>query len=295
MEVGLRDGTNILRRALLKFLGTGYTAHDNLVAVEAMKSGNQKSLMLSPRPYLREISIKRELFRDHDCYPFNIPAIRKLRKLRFHPDVTFIVGENGYGKSTLLEGIATAWGFNPEGGSINFRFSTRPSHSDLYQHLRLIKSSTKPRDGFFLRAESFFNLATDIEHLDAEPSTAPPIIKSYGMHSLHEQSHGESFLTLLNKRFGGNGLYVLDEPEAALSPTRQLSVIRRINQLVLKNSQFIIATHSPILMAYPRAKTVLLDEVGVSEVGYKATEHYAVTRQFINNPAKMVEDVLKDD
>lgn len=251
--------------------------------------------MLNPRPYLREISLKREQVRNYDCYPFNIPAIRKLQRLTFHPDVTFIVGENGCGKSTLLEAIASSWGFNPEGGSINFRFSTRPSHSDLFNHFRLVKSSSRPRDGFFLRAESFFNLASDIEHMDAEPSTAPPIMNSYGARSLHEQSHGESFLALLNHRFGGNGLYLLDEPEAALSPTRQLSVIRRVHHLVLKNSQFIIATHSPILMAYPRAKILLLDEVGSTEVGYEATEHYAVTKEFINNPARMVGEMLADD
>jgi predicted ATPase len=131
--------------------------------------------------------------------------------------------------------------------------------------------------------------------MDAEPSPAPPIINSYGAHSLHEQSHGESFLSLLHQRFGGNGLYVLDEPEAALSPTRQLSVIRMIHQLVLKNSQFIIATHSPILMAYPRAKILLLDEIGTTEVSYEATEHYAVTKEFINNPARMVGEMLVDD
>jgi predicted ATPase len=259
-----------------------------------MKSGQRKD-MLNAKPYLREISLKREQVGNYECYPFNIPAIRKLRRLTFHPDVTFIVGENGSGKSTLLEAIASAWGFNPEGGSINFRFSTRPSHSDLCNHFRLVRSSRRPRDGFFLRAESFFNLASDIEHMDAEPSPAPPVINSYGARSLHEQSHGESFLALLFHRFGGNGLYVLDEPEAALSPTRQLSVLRRIHELVLKDSQFIIATHSPILMAYPRAKIVLLDEIGCREVDYGATEHFAVTKGFINNPAKMIEEVLADD
>lgn len=252
-------------------------------------------VMLNPRPYLREISLKREQIPNYNSYPFNIPAIRTLNRLTFHPDVTFIVGENGCGKSTLLEAIASAWGFNPEGGTINFRFSTRQSHSDLCNHFRLVRSSRRPKDGFFLRAESFFNVATEIEHMDAEPSTAPPVINSYGAHSLHEQSHGESFLALLLHRFGGNGLYVLDEPEAALSPTRQLSVMRRIHELVLKNSQFIIATHSPILMAYPRAKILLLDEIGSTEVGYEATEHYAVTKEFMSNPARMVEAVLTED
>ncbi len=251
--------------------------------------------MLNTRPYLREVSLKREQIQNYELYPFSIPAVRKLHSLRFHPVVTFIVGENGCGKSTLLEAIATAWGFNPEGGTINFRFSSRASHSELHQRLRLVRSTRRPKDGFFLRAESFFNVATDIERMDSEPSFGPPVIDSYGGRSLHEQSHGESFLALLLHRFGGNGLYVLDEPEAALSPTRQLAVLRRIHQLVLQNSQFIIATHSPILMAYPDAKIFLLDETGFTEVGYEETEHYAVTKEFMNDPGRMVKEMLGEN
>jgi predicted ATPase len=243
------------------------------------------------KPYLREISLKREDLPPNG-YPFNLPAIRDLDVLAFHPDVTFLVGENGSGKSTLLEAIAVAWGFNPEGGTINFKFSTRASHSDLYKYLRLVRSHRRPRDGFFLRAESFFNLATNIEQLDAEPSFGPPLTASYGGRSLHEQSHGESFLTLLLNRFGGNGFYLLDEPEAALSPTRQLAVLRRIHHLVLEGSQFVIATHSPILMAYPQAKILMLEENGFVEVAYEETEHYAVTKEFINNPRQMIDSVL---
>jgi len=205
------------------------------------------------------------------------PAVRELRGLEFHPDVTFIIGENGCGKSTLLEAIAAAWGFNPEGGTVNFRFSTRASHWELHTHLRLVKSTRRPKDGFFLRAESFFNVATDIER------------------SLHEQSHGESFLALMLHRFGGNGLYILDEPEAALSPVRQLAVLRRIHQLVEEHSQFIIATHSPILMAYPSAKILLLDDTGFTEVRYEETEHYAVTKAFLADPRHMLEQLFADD
>jgi len=250
---------------------------------------------LESRPYLREVSLKREGLSDYTAYPLCIPAVRELYGLEFHPDVTFIVGENGCGKSTLLEAIAVAWGFNPEGGTINFRFSTWASHSDLHTRLRLVKSPRRPKDGFFLRAESFFNVASDIERLDAEPSFGPPIINSYGGRSLHEQSHGESFLSLMLNRFGGNGLYILDEPEAALSPTRQLAVLRRIHQLVEDNSQFIIATHSPILMAYPRAKLYLLDQTGFTPTKYKDTEHYAVTKAFLADPARMLEELLADD
>ena len=246
------------------------------------------------KPYLREVSLKRELISSYDDYPYCLPAVRKLHGLEFHPDVTFIIGENGSGKSTLLEAIATAWGFNPEGGTLNFRFSTRASHSDLYHYIQMVKSFRRPTDGFFLRAESFFNVATNIEDNDAEPAFGPPIINSYGGHSLHEQSHGESFLSLLLHRFGGNGLYILDEPEAALSPSRQLSVLRRIHELVLKNSQFIIATHSPILMAYPQAKIIFLDDRGYTELRYEETEHYSLTRDFLNKPQRMLQELFDD-
>lgn len=246
------------------------------------------------KPYLREVSLKRDLISSFDAYPYCLPAVRELYGLEFHPDVTFIIGENGSGKSTLLEALAAAWGFNPEGGSINFRFSTRESHSELHRHIRIVRSSRRPTDGFFLRAESFFNVASNIEENDAQPAFAPPIINSYGGRSLHEQSHGEAFLSLLVHRFGGNGLYILDEPEAALSPMRQLSVLRRLHELVLKASQFIIATHSPILMAYPQARILLLDDRGFTEMRYEETEHYSITKEFLNNPRRMLGELLTD-
>lgn len=238
------------------------------------------------RPYLREVSLKRDGECDYSAYPLCIPAIRELDGLEFHPDVTFIAGENGSGKSTLLEAIAVAWGFNAEGGTKNFNFSTRASHSQLHTRLRMVRSPLRPTDGFFLRAESFFNVASEIEQRS--------VIGSYGGRSLHEQSHGESFLALMLHRFGGNGLYILDEPEAALSPTRQLAVLRRLHQLVENNSQFIIATHSPILMAYPRAKLYWLDGTGYSLTRYKDTEHYAVTKEFLGNPERMLKELLED-
>jgi predicted ATPase len=251
--------------------------------------------VIKARPYLREVSLKREGILSYDAYPFSIPAVRELHGLEFHRDVTFIVGENGCGKSTLLEAIAVAMGFNAEGGSRNFGFSTRASHSGLYKYLRLVRSPRRYRDGFFLRAESYFNLATNIEDMDAVPAFAPPIINSYGGVSLHEQSHGESFLALLFQRFSGNGLYILDEPEAALSPTRQLKALGRIHQLVKRNSQFIIATHSPVLMAYPNAKLYILDATGFKETRYEETEHFAVTREFLNNPKRMLEELFAAD
>jgi predicted ATPase len=178
--------------------------------------------------YLIDVSLKKDQVPSFERYPFSLPAVRSLETLEFHPKVTYFVGENGSGKSTLLEAIAISLGFNPEGGSKNLRFGTHHSHSELYQFLRLARGAKMPRDGFFLRAESFFNVATELEHLGI----------TYGECSLHEQSHGESFLTLITKRFGGNGLYILDEPEAALSPQRQLAVLSLIHSLVGKNSQF---------------------------------------------------------
>jgi predicted ATPase len=243
--------------------------------------------------YVSQVRLRREDVPSFDRYPFSLPSVRHLDVLELHPQVTFFVGENGSGKSTLLEAIAVAWGFNAEGGTKNFRFGTRVSHSDLEQYLRLSRGVRRPKDGFFLRAESFFNVATEIEKLDAEPSFGPPIIDSYGGKSLHEQSHGESFVALLMNRFGGQGLYMLDEPEAALSPQRQLAVLSRIHDLVMADSQFIIATHSPILMAYPNARIYSFSAEGICEVDYYETEHYQVTHSFLANPKRML-DILMD-
>jgi predicted ATPase len=249
---------------------------------------------MEPLPYLKEISLKRDKISDVARYPFSIPAVRELDFLSFGKEVTFFVGENGSGKSTLLEAIAVALGFNPEGGTINFNFGTRDSHSDLHQFLRLSKSFIKPKDGFFLRAESYFNVATNIEKLDIEEGFGPPVINSYGGVSLHEQSHGESFLSLVLHRFGGKGLYILDEPEAALSPTRQLAVLSRMKQLIDDDSQFIIATHSPILLAYPGATIYLIDGSGISQVNYQDTEHYEITKAFLENPDRMLKELFRE-
>jgi predicted ATPase len=248
---------------------------------------------MEPLPYLKEISLKRDKISDLTRYPFSIPAVRELDSLDFGKEVTFFVGENGSGKSTLLEAIAVALGFNPEGGTKNFNFGTRESHSELHQYLRLSKSFMKPKDGFFLRAESYFNVATNIENLDKE-GFGPPIINSYGGVSLHEQSHGESFLSLVLHRFGGRGIYILDEPEAALSPTRQLAVLSRMKQLIDDDSQFIIATHSPILLAYPGATIYLIDGSGISTVNYEDTEHYEVTKAFLENPERMLKELFRE-
>lgn len=245
--------------------------------------------------FVRTVTLLRERVPNFETYPFNIPAVRSLETLELHPKVTFFVGENGSGKSTLLEAIAVACGFNPEGGSRNFRFTTRSSESELHRCLRVARGTRRPRDGFFLRAESYFNLATEIEQLDAVQSIAnpPPIINSYGFTSLHEQSHGESFLALLDHRLGGDGLYLFDEPEAALSPQRQLTLLSTIDRLARhQRSQFIIATHSPIVLAYPQAKIFHVSDDGLNPVAYEQTEHYALTRDFLLNRERYLARLL---
>jgi len=206
--------------------------------------------------------------------------------LEFHDKVTFIVGENGTGKSTILEGIAVAYGFNPEGGTRNFNFSTNDTHSDLHKNLKLVKGVKRPNDGFFLRAESFYNMATNIDNTGASGS--------YGGISLHSQSHGESFLSVIRNRFSGHGLYILDEPEAALSPSRQMSLLVFMDELIKQGSQFIIATHSPIIMAYPDSIVYELND-GIKEVNYKDTEHYKITKAFLENPERMLKTLLFEE
>ncbi|WP_457417626.1 AAA family ATPase [Roseateles sp. P5_E7] len=241
--------------------------------------------------FILHLTLQRDKIASFDRYPFNLPAVRTLDKLEMHPKVTFLVGENGSGKSTLLEALAVSMGFNAEGGSKNFNFGTRLSHSELHEYLRVAKGYKQPRDGFFLRAESFFNVATEIENLDAAPG-GPPIINGYGGKSLHEQSHGESFLALLNQRFGARGLYLLDEPEAALSPQRQLAALARLHELTKAGSQFVIATHSPLLMAYPDAWIYQCTADGVRRVAYEETEHFRVTREFMADPQRMLGALL---
>jgi predicted ATPase len=237
------------------------------------------------RNFLVELRLLRENVPSFAEYPFTIPAINGLDELVFERPVTFLVGENGAGKSTLLEAIAARWGLNPEGGSQNFNFSTRASHSTLGNFLRLARSARRARDGFFLRAESYFNVATEIENLG--------VGDYYGGKSLHEQSHGESFFALFMNRLRGDGFYLFDEPEAALSPSRHLVFLSRLHELVEAGCQFIIATHSPILMAYPNAQILLLADGPPRPVAYQDTEHYSVTRNFLLRTEQML-DVLLD-
>jgi len=249
----------------------------------------------TPGPYLLHLELLRERIPDATRYPYTLPAVRGLTKLAFHPKVTFLVGENGSGKSTLLEAIAVACDLNPEGGSRNFNFATRASHSTLVDALRLGKSHAWPDDSYFLRAESFFNVASEIERLDSEPGGGPKIIDSYGRVSLHEQSHGESFFSLFKNRFRDHGIYLMDEPEAALSPQRQLQFLALLHDYVERGCQFVIATHSPIIMAYPDACICQLDAGGIREVAYEETEHYRVTHGFLSNRKASLDRLMGND
>ncbi len=238
------------------------------------------------RHYLLKADFRWEKIADRSRYPYSLPAIAALQEIAFHPKVTFLVGENGSGKSTLIEALAVAWGFNAEGGSRNFNFRTAASHAPLHSVLRLVKGTRQARDGFFLRAESYFNVATYVDELDGG-------VQSYGGTSLHAQSHGESFLALLEHRLGGRGLYIFDEPEAALSPARQMSMLVRMHDLIAAESQFIIATHSPILMAYPDAWIYQLGAHGLERVAYEDTDHLTVTRNFLNHHHSVLQQLLE--
>lgn len=244
--------------------------------------------------YIKRIDLKREQIHSYERFPFNLPVIKQFDEVDFHPNVTYIIGENGMGKSTLLEAIAIGLGFNPEGGTLNFNFSSYDSHSDLHEYIRIARGAIRPKDSFFFRAESYYNLATNIEKLDSE-GLGGRIVDSYGGTSLHELSHGESFFATFIHRFGGKGLYILDEPEAALSPLRQMSMLARIHELVRDESQFIISTHSPILMAYPEAKILQLTEGGMEETGLEETNHFKMMKQFIENRERMLHHLFEND
>lgn len=229
-------------------------------------------------------------------YPFSIPAVRECRAFSLQSPVTIFTGENGSGKSTILEAIAIAAGFNPEGGSRNFSFSTEDSHSGLFRFTELTRGVYRPKDGYFLRAESFYNVASNIDQLDRAPGLGASIIDAYGGRSLHRQSHGESFLALVEHRLRGEGLYLFDEPEAALSPTNQLVLVRLMHQLARKNSQFLICTHSPVLLCFPGADVYELTTTpgeAFRQLPFEQTQLFRLYQGILRAPQKVMRELLK--
>lgn len=243
--------------------------------------------------FLNKVTLFRDSQEDKK-YPFTIPTINNFTELEFTSSVTFFVGENGTGKSTLLEGIADKCEFNTAGGSRNNLYDVDAAESVLGKNLRL-SWMPKVTNGFFLRAESFYQFASYIDEQEREfPEQG--VLDSYGGKSLHEQSHGESFLSLFLNRFNGQAIYLLDEPEAALSPQRQLAFLRIMHDLIKEqNCQFIIATHSPIILGYPEATILSFDDGEIEEIEYEMTGHYQITKYFLDHREKFLEEILEGE
>lgn len=244
--------------------------------------------------FLKSATIKKEIIPNYEDYPFSIPFIKQLDELDLDAPITFFVGENGAGKSTLLEAIADQIGFNPAGGSTqNYRaYNVHKSEAALGEYVKLAWWP-KVTNGFFLRAETFYQFAS---HIDETETDLKRKYKAYGGKSLHQQSHGESFFSLFQNRFQGNAIYLLDEPEAALSPTRQLAFLTLLHDLIKEgNVQFIIATHSPILLGYPDARIYHFSEQGVETIAYEQTEHYQVTSYFLQHREKMLAQLFEEE
>lgn len=222
---------------------------------------------------------------DRHSYLRHIDAMKNLEELEFTKPITFFVGENGSGKSTLLEAIAVAYGFNPEGGTKNYNFSTYDSHSELCDAIRIAKGFRRASAGYFLRAESFYNVATkEEEYADLK----------HPSQKYHEKSHGESFLVLAQNHLRPNGVYIFDEPEAALSPQRQLTLLMEIVRCAENGSQFIIVTHSPILLGIPNAEILTFDDGMIHSCEYEETDSYQITEMFINNRKQLLGRLLGD-
>lgn len=240
---------------------------------------------------LKRIELQRDLVLSYNHYPFSIPTIKTFKQLEINNQITFFVGENGSGKSTLLEAIADNCGFNTAGGGRNNYYDVHRSEAALGEFIKL-SWWPKVTKGFFLRAESFYDFAAHIDELDKGDYRA---LNAYGGKSLHEQSHGESFMSLFTNRFDENGIYLLDEPEAALSPQRQLAFLKIIHDLIQEgDSQFIIATHSPILLGYPNATIYNFDEETIQEIEYEQTSHYQLTKYFLDNRERFLKTLLED-
>ena len=239
---------------------------------------------------ISKIELDRREIEDFNKYPFNIKIIKNFKNLEFNKNVTFLIGENGIGKSTFIEAIAIYLGLPSEGGTQNFMFSTKNTSSDLYKYLK-IREENKAQTKFFLRAESFYNFSTEVQRL-VEEDNFYSLYNSYGG-NLHKCSHGESFIKLVQNRFTDHGLYILDEPEAALSPTRQMSLLYLIDELAKNGSQFIISTHSPILISYRDGEILDLND-GFKKIKYEDTDIYKTYKAYLDNPDLMQKRLLDE-
>ena len=239
---------------------------------------------------LKKITMLRERVQDWTSYPFSIPTINHLKELSLHSRICFLAGENGTGKSTLLEAIAAHYGFGPEGGNRNFSNDSTESNHSIDPLRRALRLSFDKRTGagFFLRAESFFNVASHIDNIAASAF--------YGGQSLHTRSHGESFFTLLELKFRRNGLFLLDEPEAALSPQRQLAFLILVHDVLRKHkdAQFIISSHSPVLLGYPGAQILSFDDGRIHEITYEETAPLQIVRRFLNYRENFLDELFKE-
>lgn len=248
-------------------------------------------MSLDSKLYVQKIKLDRENIPSFLEYPFNIEVVKNFDEIELKAPVTFLVGENGIGKSTFIEALAISLGLNPEAGTQNFHFKTNNTHSKLSDYL-IVPRYDKPKTKFFLRAESFYNFSSEVDRLVKEDSFYE--LYNYYGGSLHECSHGESFIKLVQNRFSDHGLYILDEPEAALSPQRQMSLLFLINELVKDGSQFIIATHSPILISYNKGSILNLNN-NFEEVKYEDSDIYQIYKMYLNDPYVMQKRIFEDD
>jgi predicted ATPase len=239
---------------------------------------------------LKKITLLRDRVDDWETYPFSVPTIRALEELSLKSRICFFTGENGTGKSTLLEAIAVHYGFGREGGTRSFMHSTTESNHSIDPLTRALRLAFDKRTGkgYFLRAESFFNAASYIDEIG--------VTQFYGGKSLHERSHGETFFTLLELKFQRNGLFLLDEPEAALSPQRQLAFLVLIHDTLkkYKDAQFIISTHSPVLLGFPKAQIVSFDEGRLHEIGYEETTPMQIVRRLVNDHENFLQELFAE-
>jgi predicted ATPase len=251
---------------------------------------------------LKSLTLLRERIADPTLYPFSVPAIASLHRLDFPSRVTFFTGENGSGKSSLLEAIALNYGLSLDGGNRNFAFQNELPADDTYPLARALRLGFFPArtgEGFFFRAETLFNFASRLDELDAQDTGAlllPPILDGYGGQSLHTRSHGETFFTVLDHKFRRSGLFLLDEPEAALSPQRQLSFLILIHQTLrdYKDAQFIVSTHSPILLGYPGAQILSFDDGSIHEISYEETAPMQIVRRFTSDRDRFLNELFRE-